>query len=64
MSRGQTINSETYIQILKTLQKHFTRVQPDKNVARILGSDDNITEEVKSGCEYTIQTGTLVIVSY
>jgi histone-lysine N-methyltransferase SETMAR len=32
----QTINSDLYIQTLKTLQKHFSRVQPYKNVAEIL----------------------------
>jgi len=36
MPCGQTINSDPYIQTLITLQKHFTRVQPHKNVARIL----------------------------
>jgi len=36
MPRGQTINSDPYNQTLNTLQKHFTRVQPHKNVARIL----------------------------
>jgi hypothetical protein len=36
MPCGQTTNSDPYIQTSKTLQKHFTRVQPHKNVARIL----------------------------
>jgi hypothetical protein len=40
MPHGQTINSDLYIQTLKTLQKWFRRVQPQKNVAEILLQHD------------------------
>jgi hypothetical protein len=41
MPRGQTINVDLYIQTLKTVQKHFRRVQRNKNVAVILLQHDN-----------------------
>jgi hypothetical protein len=40
MSDGQTIHSDLYIQILKTLQKRFRRVRPHRNVAEILLQHD------------------------
>jgi histone-lysine N-methyltransferase SETMAR len=36
MPRGQTINSDLYIQTLKNLQKRLRSVRPHKNVAEIL----------------------------
>jgi histone-lysine N-methyltransferase SETMAR len=41
MPRGQTINSDLYIQTLKNLQKRLRRVRPHKNVAEILLQHDN-----------------------
>jgi histone-lysine N-methyltransferase SETMAR len=41
MPRGQTINSDLYIQTLKKLQKHLRRVQPHKNVFEILLQHNN-----------------------
>jgi histone-lysine N-methyltransferase SETMAR len=41
MPRGQTINSDLYIQTLKKLQKRLRRVRPHKNVAEILLQHDN-----------------------
>jgi histone-lysine N-methyltransferase SETMAR len=41
MPRGQTINSNLYIQTLKNLQKYLRRVRPHKNVAEILLQHDN-----------------------
>jgi hypothetical protein len=44
MPCSQTINLDLYIQILKTLQKHFRRVWPHKNVAEILLQHDNVPQ--------------------
>jgi histone-lysine N-methyltransferase SETMAR len=41
MARGQTTNSDLYIQTLKNLQKRLRRVRPHKNVAEILLQHDN-----------------------
>jgi histone-lysine N-methyltransferase SETMAR len=38
---GQMINSDLYIQTLKTWQKHFRRFWPHKNAAEILLQHDN-----------------------
>jgi hypothetical protein len=39
MPRGQTINSDLYIQTFENLQKHLRTVGPHKNVAEILHHD-------------------------
>jgi hypothetical protein len=54
ISRGQTVNSNLYIQTLKILQKPFWRVRTHKNVAEILLQHDNARPHRKVKTQATI----------
>jgi hypothetical protein len=51
MPRGQTINSDPYIQSLKTLQKLF---RPHKHVAEVLLQHDNARQHTSLKTQETI----------